>query len=69
MRRSRSALIGPVIASGRLPALSENRNGPFLMRGTDAMTSCAADDNGTKCSRALPSRPFILDAGMVMVLP
>ena len=28
-----------------------------------------ADDNGTKCSRALPSRPFILDAGMVMTLP
>ena len=50
-------------------ARSENRNGPFLMRGTDAMTSRSADDIGTRCSRALPSRPFILDAGMMMVLP
>ena len=52
------------------PALMENRYGPFLMRGTDAMTSPpSAADIGTRCSRALPSRPFILDAGMTMVLP
>ena len=44
---SGSGLIGPVIAMGAFPALRENRNGPFLMRGTDAMTSCAADDNGS----------------------
>jgi hypothetical protein len=61
--------MGPVIVTGCFPALYENRYGPFLMRGSDAMTSCAADDNGTRCSRALPSRPFILDAGMVMTLP
>jgi len=69
MRLSKSALIGPVIASGRLHALWENRYGPFLMRGTDAMTSRSAADIGTRCSRALPSRPFILDAGMTMVSP
>ena len=69
MRRSRSRLIGLVIASGRLPALNENRNGAPRWRGSDAMISCAAADSGTRCSRAVASLPFIRDAGMVMVSP
>jgi hypothetical protein len=62
-------LIGPVIANGRLPALMEKGTARFLMRGTDEMTFRSAADIGTRCSRASPSRPFILDAGMVMALP
>ena len=41
MRRSRSALIGPVIAR-RFPAYENNP----LMRGSDAMTCRAADEAG-----------------------
>ena len=32
------------------------------------MTSCAVDDNGTRCSRARPFLPFIRSAGMMTMV-